>query len=255
MLKSFDCKELLSIPHNNKKRFIIGLILVTLVFFNFCSAYGQFPSNLKAGAYKNLNDLLSNNPQYERKFIITKRSDLALKTQLSNDFKVVADSDMVHEDTINTKVFAVYDGTNLYFNGININGKNHFCLVENSYKRLLVLKAGIPDLLKEKEVGFERNMVNNSFISIEGTVGGVIGGVVGGAIGGAIGGALTASEINSIRFYYVFDCKSNTANILTRPYLLHLLKDYPDLNEEFDAEYDLDNQRLLLNYIRLINEK
>lgn len=255
MLKSFNYAVLHSVPYNSKKRFTIRFILATLVFFNFCSVYGQFPSDLKAGAYKNLNDLLSNNPKYECKFTITQRSDFAIKTQLGNDFKIVADSDKVHEDTIITKIFAVYDGTNLYLNGIYINGRNHFCLVENSYKRLLVLKSGIPDLLKEKEVGYDKRMVRKNAAVLDGVMGVLIGGVVVGAICGAVGGAVSEIELPLARFYYVFDCKSNTAKILTIPCLLNLLKDYPDLYEEFDAEYDLDNQRLLLNYIRLINEK
>lgn len=217
---------------------MIRLFTIAFIFLSFCSAYGQIPSDLKIGSYKNLNDLLNNNPQLEYKFTITQRTEFAIKMAAGNDFKVTSDSGKVSGDVINSKTFAVFDGKNLYLNGNHINGYKHYCLVENN-QRLLILKAGIPSFSKSKKVGYDKSMINTEFSPL----------------GGALGGAISGAELAMIRLYYIVDCKKNTIKILSRIYLLKLLSDYPDLRREFDTEYDLDNSEVLLNYIRKINEK
>ena len=211
---------------------------IIALFFTYCSVFGQLPTNLKIGAYKNLDDLLNNAPQYNNNFIISQRSEFDIKMVAGNDFKVISDSGQVKKSNINSKTFAVFDGKSLYLNGKNINGYKHYCLVENN-QRFLLLKAGIPGLFKRKELGYENIMAQIDFVPI----------------GGAVGGAMTGAQLAMVRLYYVVDCKTGVVKILSKDYLINLLKDYPDMKAEFDKEEDTKNQTVLLKYIKKLNEK
>ena len=208
--------------------------IIIALFAVFCSANGQLPSNLKIGSYKDFNDLLNNSPQNECNFQISQRSEFDIKMVAGNDFKVISDK----KSAINSKTFAVFDGKNLYLNGIYINGYKHYCLVEN-HQRYLTLQAGIPKLSKRKGVGYENSMAQISY----------------NPIGGAIGGAMTGAELAMVRLHYIVDCKTGIVKILSKDYLSNLLNDYPKLKSQFDLEKDAKNQTVLLDYINQINEK
>jgi hypothetical protein len=213
-------------------------ISIIALSFAFCSLFGQLPSNPKIGSYKSLNDLINNTPQYQINFKISQRSEFDIQMVAGNDFNVISDSGQVKKSLINSMTFAVFDGKNLYFNGNFINGYKHYCLVENN-QRLLFLKAGIPGLFKRKELGYDNSMIQSDFSPI----------------GGAIGGAATGAQLAMVRLYYIVDCKTSIIKILSKDYLIDLLKDYPDLKAEFDLEKDTKNQMVLLKYIKKINEK
>jgi len=213
--------------------------VIIALFFVFSSVYGQLPSNLKVGSYKSFDDLLNNIPQYECNFQISQRSEVDIKMVAGNDFSVISDSGQIKKSVINSNTFAVFDGENLYLNGKHINGRKHYCLVENN-QRYLILKAGIPTSSKSWELGYDDRMIQTiSGISV----------VAGGAIGGAISGA----QLAMVRFYYIVDSKTGNVKILSKDYLTSLLKNYPDLKSHFESEKDTENQVVLLKYIKKIN--
>jgi len=166
----------------------------TLTIFFFAlfitSAFGQYSNSLKVGLYSSLNDLLTNSPKFECLLNVKQRSEQDIKMVAGNDYKVESENDSVRSKIIK-KAFAVFNGENLYINGIYINGCKHFCLVENN-GRILLLKASIPRLFKRKALGFTTEMIGSDFS------------LYGGAIGGAIQGAQNAM----LRFYYCFDLLS-----------------------------------------------
>ena len=226
--------EIINLILNFMIRFF-SIITLSLVF---CSAFGQLPSSLKTGSYKSLDDLLNNNPQYECNFQVSQRSKFDIQMVAGNDFKVISDSKQIKKSEINSKTFAVFDGKNLYLNGNYINGYKHYCLVENN-QRYLILKAGVPKISKRKELGYSNSMIQ----------------VGSNPIGGFVGGAATGAELAMVRLYYIVDCRTGIVKILSKDYLTSLLKDYSELESQFNLEEDSNNQTVLLDYLNRINEK
>ena len=207
--------------------------------FSLCMLYGQLPANLEMGSYKNLYDLLNNVPLYQFSFTVSKRTEFNIKMGGGNDYKVDSSFEQM-QSAIYSKIFAVFDGENLYINGKHINGGQHYCLVENN-QRYLILKAGIPGgLSRRKNLGYDDSMIQTDNIALGITT---------------IGAAVRAAQLAVIRLYYIVDCKTGIIKILSKDYLISLLDDYPEIKEQFDLEKDNANLTVLLEYVKKINEK
>jgi hypothetical protein len=215
------------------KIFNFALLILTVNV----SIFGQYPSDLKTGVYNNLEDLLNNNPKYERKFIVKHRTMTDIQLWGGNDYKVKTDTLNIKKSIINN-CFAIFDGDSLFINGKSINGSKPYCKVENN-GRFLIILAGIPSMAKKKSVGYKNNMTQINRVPI----------------GGAIGGAATGAQLAMIRFYYILDCKSGDLKILSKDLLSNILIDYPDFKSEFEADNMNDNPNELLKYIKKLNDK
>jgi len=115
------------------KRFFSIIALSVSISTVFC----QLPENLKIGAYKNFNNLLQNEPQYQGYFQVLLRSETSVKMFGNNDFKVESDSIKVKKSAINSNIYAVFNGDDFYFNGKFINGQKHYCLAINNQRYLI----------------------------------------------------------------------------------------------------------------------
>ena len=210
--------------------------LVLFSLFTFCSivTLGQLPTQIKIGCYKNFNSLKNNTPDYESSFTVEKRTKYEIAMWGGNDYKVNStDKDL--NPKLLKGVWCLFDGDSLYINGIQVNGRPHFCKVENIGK-YSYFKAGIPIKRLYKKYGFKNWMLETNYYP-----------------GGNLPGGTTASDLALARFPYYFDINMGEIRIVTKELLLNLLSGYTNLKAEFEKEKLNDYSFIHLKYLDKLN--
>lgn len=70
---------------------------------------------------------------------------------------------------------------------------------------------------------------------------------------GAVGGAISGVQAALLRFLYIMETNVGKIKLLNRSYLEPLLKDYPEIDSQFQKEQNKEREETLLKHLKLIN--
>lgn len=211
----------------------------------FLSLFLLFPQisksqteNQKIGGYFSFNSFKINSPEVTNNFEIIKRSDFDVKMVAGNRYKI-SSTDNETKSKIRTDIWGIYHNDTLFVNGKFVNGRNHYCKVEN--KGLYLYMTGeLPNAAFTKRYGFKKSMIEN-YPSY--------------SPGGAIGGAITGAQLAMIKVYYLLNTNTGEISLLTRDNLLKTVQ-LPDSLfkgqlQKCEPNYNPD---CITKYLNLINK-
>lgn len=222
-----------------KKYFLLLILVSSIIKYTIA----QNNDKLKAGGYKYAFEYKNNSPSIDCQFIIEARTLSDIIENGGNDYRISSVNDLISLNEIKKELWGVFDGDSLYINAYPYTGYDWYAKVLVVGKYLYF--KGIPPLDKkiQKKIGYK----HDSYVFVFGVLGGVVGGVVAGMV------EETQNSIKRIPF--LLNVESGKAIYLTKDRLYQLITDYPDLKQEYFAENEVDNEKVIIKYIKKLNEK
>jgi hypothetical protein len=214
-----------------KTFFLVGLILSL-------TSHAQTEIK-KEGGYLNFDSFRNNLPEFVGSIEVAKRSDFDIKMVAGNGYKISSPDKKINAK-IKHDIWGVYMKDTLFVNGKFVNGRNHYCKVENK-GNYLYLMGEIPNVPFSDKYKFKKSMIENYPVSM--------------GYGGAIGGAVTGAQLAMIKVFYLFDTNSGKIELLTRDNLLLILSTDSGLMEQLKKCEPNYNTDFLIKFLNQINQK
>lgn len=187
------------------------------------------PDSLKNGAYRNSVDFNKNKPLYQSEFTFVKK----YHEQIPELYLVKSINPKIQKKIINNVIWGIYYNHSFYLNAKKIG-------MTEGYIKISDLK--IYNYFRGKPIMTlsQRARLNKSIFEW-----------------GLTGALLTSAEIeaeNKDNIHYVLNIKSGIINLLSKEYMLRLLKLHGELLLNFQIENNNDSIEVFLKYLDLVNK-
>ena len=184
--------------------------------------------------YNSLKDLLSDQGITTSKLLIEKRSKKQIALNGGADYRIVAIGNNNISSYLKKSCYAVRSDSSLYINCKQL-----------KYKKLYFGYWYAPAMIIDNNIYFSAmplgSAVAQSSRSMKVT------------LGGELGDALASSSLVAKRVYYMIEGTSGHINFVGRQCMLDLLRNYPQLYQEYLAD-DNESAQTTEKYLRLLSK-
>ena len=217
-------------------------ILFAIFILATCNSYCQMFSSKQNGGYSNYFAFEHIVPTYKYDFEIVKRSSSDGHAIIGNDYEIICKDTILDSKTIDKEIWGIFQDDTLYLNGRIVIGVKYFIKVELLGKYSF-LRSAYPTKSKIKnELGISTPWSDPKYEYMHG------------ALGVTIEGLRNGLPPTSPRVPLIFELQTNKRMLLTKLYLMQLLKVNEVLLKEYEAEPDNTREIILLNYLNKLNE-
>lgn len=199
-----------------------NLFFTFILFFQASLCFSQHSDSIPNGVYLTWEQFKQGKPASNPDLIVSKRSSGDIFMKGGNDFKVKSTSDSISKKFIAKEIFAYVKNDSIFLNCARL--KNH--LPGYTY-----CAGG-----KGRYVPFQAAMTKQKSFTMA-------------MIGGALASGLSAKS----RYWYVLDTETGEPVSLDKKNLKKMLKDKPELLEQFEASKEKDTDEGLLHFVSLLN--
>lgn len=205
----------------------LSLISIVILLTTYDWASCQYES-IKNGAYRNSVDFSQNEPLYTSHFNFIPKNH----KKIPNLYKVKSENKSIKKGVLDNVIWAIFKDQSLYLNAERIGMKNGYIKIEKlgeySYFRGVPVKSLI-----------DQSRINNSALNY-----------------GLIGVAATSNKIkseNTEDIHYVLCLKSGMINLLSKNYMLRILRSHNELLYSFEHEENNETIEVQLRYLEFVN--
>lgn len=208
------------------------ILIFTILLVNlFATSQVLYPK----GCYMSFKEVLTKTPSEDHQLAIKKRTNLDIKMNGGNDYKLISANNTIKREFLKKKIFAYSTGDSLFINCLKYRLQAWFSNVVSDGK-YLVFTAGIPmDKDMQTKAMQEEIQLGMSF----------------GVVVGAFSGASLAME----RYLYILNKETNNIVLINNEVMNDVLKDFPDLLEQYNSENGKNEISVRIEYLNLLNKK
>jgi len=208
------------------------ILIFTILLVNlFATSQVLYPK----GCYMSFKEVLTKTPSEDHQLAIKKRTNLDIKMNGGNDYKLISANNTIKREFLKKKIFAYSTGDSLFINCLKYRLQAWYSNVVSDGK-YLVFTAGIPmDKDMQTKAMQEEIQLGMSF----------------GVVVGAFSGASLAME----RYLYILNKETNNIVLINNEVMNDVLKDFPDLLEQYNSENGKNEISVRIEYLNLLNKK
>lgn len=208
------------------------ILIFTILLVNlFATSQVLYPK----GCYMSFKEVLTKTPSEDHQLAIKKRTNFDIKMNGGNDYKLISANNTIKREFLKKKIFAYSTGDSLFINCLKYRLQAWYTNVVSDGK-YLVFTAGIPmDKDMQTKAMQEEIQLGMSF----------------GVVVGAFSGASLAME----RYLYILNKETNNIVLINNEVMNDVLKDFPDLLEQYNSENGKNEISVRIEYLNLLNKK
>lgn len=208
------------------------ILIFTILLVNlFATSQVLYPK----GCYMSFKEVLTKTPSKNHQLAIKKRTNFDIKMNGGNDYKLISANNTIKREFLKKKIFAYSTGDSLFINCLKYRLQAWYTNVVSDGK-YLVFTAGIPmDKDMQTKAMQEEIQLGMSF----------------GVVVGAFSGASLAME----RYLYILNKETNNIVLINNEVMNDVLKDFPDLLEQYNSENGKNEISVRIEYLNLLNKK
>lgn len=199
------------------------LLAVSLV------SYAQ-KNDIKTGAYRNSVDFNRNKPLYKTEFNLKAKHN----KHIPNLYEIKPEDVKISNKILNKAIWGIYQDSCFYLNAERIGMEKGYIKIGKI--RRYCYFVGLP----VKSLNQQARLETSAFTF----------GLTGALVSNSVIDKETKNDTN-----YVINMKSGMPNLLTKDYMLRILKPYPGLLIKYQHEENNESLGIRLKYIDMLNQK